>query len=101
MDTAPYPGGYLSHLGWKTDKTGKGIKLAGLFAKSEKEYLSRYYAPELLRPENLALLPAFHRFGWRCAKAFDALDSENVSAYVRELKAGLESARSQMPLPNI
>ena len=77
-------------FGWKTDKTGKGIKLAGLFAKSEKEYLSRYYAPELLRPENLALLPAFHRFGWRCAKAFDALDSEDVSAYVRELKAGLE-----------
>lgn len=77
-------------FGWKTDKTGKGIKLAGLFAKSEKEYLSRYYTPELLCPENLVLLPALHRFGWHCAKAFDALDSEDVSAYVRELKAGLE-----------
>lgn len=77
-------------FGWENDKTGIGVELARLFASSEKAYLSGFYAPELLCPENLMLLPAFHRFGWYCAKAFEALDSGDAPAYVRELKAGLE-----------
>lgn len=78
-------------FGWKSDKTGKGVELARFFAQSEKEYLTRVYNPELLRPESLNLLPALHRFGWYCAKAFDSLNSEDVSAYVRELKHGLDA----------
>lgn len=75
---------------WESDKTGKGVGLARAFAKSEKESLPCFYAPELLSPENLVFLPALHRFGWYCAKAFDFLDSGDVSAYVRELKEGLK-----------
>lgn len=74
---------------WKTDETGKGVELARLFAKSEREYLPRFYIPELLRPESLNLLPAFHRFGWYCSKAFEALASEDISTYIQELKSGL------------
>lgn len=76
---------------WKTAETEKGVKLARLFARSEKEYLSHFYAPELLCPENLAFLPPIHRFGWYCVEAFKALDSEDAPAYVRELKNGLEA----------
>lgn len=75
---------------WKTDKTGKGIKLARFFSKIEKEYLTHFFNAELLYPENLALLPMFLRFGWYCAKAFDSLDSGDISVYVHMLKAGLE-----------
>lgn len=78
-------------FGWENDKTGMGVELARLFASLEKAYLSGFYAPELLCPENLMLLPAFHRFGWYCAKAFEALESGDAPAYVRELKAGLET----------
>lgn len=78
-------------FGWENDKTGMGVELARLFASSEKAYLSGFYTPELLCPENLMLLPAFHRFGWHCAKAFEMLDLGDAPAYVRELKEGLET----------
>lgn len=76
---------------WEKDKTGKGVELARFFAQSEKEYLHWFYNPELLCPKSLNLFPALHRFGWYCTKAFEALDSEDASAYVRELKNGLDA----------
>lgn len=69
-----------------------GLELARLFAKTEHEFLPRYYAPELLCRENLSALPSLHRFGWHCSRAFDALDAGDSSGYVQELKAGMESA---------
>lgn len=77
-------------FGWKTDKTDNGFKLVRLFAETEQKYLSHFYASETLCLENLNLLPAFHRFGWHCTKAFEALDREDASIYIRELKAGME-----------
>ncbi len=79
----------IRSFNWKTEKTDIGLELARLFAQIEKEYLSRFYSSELLSSENMALLPAFHRFGWFCMKAFDALDFEDIPSYIRELKAGL------------
>lgn len=76
---------------WKAEKTDKGLRLARFFAKIENKYLIHFYAPGLLCPENLQLLPALHRFGWYCAKAFDVLDNGDVPVYIRELKAGLRS----------
>ena len=69
----------------------EGMDLARRFAAVEQKFLSLCYTPELLRPENLLVLPAMHRFGWHCAQAFHALDSGDLTGYVHCLREGLSS----------
>lgn len=76
----------------------QGSKMARLFAGMEKVFLSRYYAPEMLRRENVTLLPAMHRFGWHCVQAFDALDAGDAVGYARRLREGLTSVEGMKPM---
>lgn len=74
---------------WK--EAENGMDLARKFAVVERQFLTLCYAPEMLRPENLFVLPAMHRFGWYCARAFEALDSGDPAGYVRHLRQGLSA----------
>ncbi len=74
---------------WNSE--GDGTALARAYARTEKIFLPVYYAPNILREDNLDILPPMHRFGWYCAHAFDALDAGDTTGYVRLLRKGLES----------
>lgn len=74
---------------WKNE--AEGIDLARRFAAVERKFLTLCYTPELLRSENLFVLPPMHRFGWYCAQAFDALDGGDQVGYVRCLREGLST----------
>ncbi len=65
----------------------QGLSLAKAFADVERAFLTAYYTPEAL--QELSVLPAMHRFGWRCAQAFDALESGDAASYARFLREGL------------
>lgn len=69
----------------------QSMDLARIFVRVEEAFLSHCYAPELLCEENIWLLPAMHRLGWHCGRAFEALDADDPKGYVRRLRAGLES----------
>lgn len=69
----------------------RGLALTRRFAQVEGTFLPLCYAPEALTEEGLFLLPALHRFGWWCARAFQALDGGDPAGYVRFLRAGLEA----------
>ncbi|MDE7244670.1 MAG: hypothetical protein K2O18_11955, partial [Oscillospiraceae bacterium] len=65
----------------------QGLSLAKAFADVERAFLTAYYTLEAL--QELSVLPAMHRFGWRCAQAFDALETGNAVDYARFLREGL------------
>ena len=75
-----------------------GIELARFFAQTEECLISRYYRPEMLDEENYLILPALHRFGWHCARAFNALDAGSPDKYVRELRKGLHTCGIMKPM---
>lgn len=75
-----------------------GLDLARGFAAVEQKFLSLCYAPKLLRPENLFVLPSMHRFGWYCIRAFEALDGGDTVGYVRLLRKGLDTAKEMKPM---
>ena len=58
-----------------------------VFAEVEREFLTVYYAPGMLTEENLPMLPPMHRFGWHCARAFDALDTGDALGCVHTLES--------------
>lgn len=72
---------------WK--QTGRGMDLCRAFAGIEGAVLPRYYGEALLCEENIYVLPPVHRFGWYCARAFEALGSGDLNSYVRHLRVGL------------
>ena len=80
---------------WEAD--GDGVAAIRRFAAIERAFLSRYYAPAMLCGENICLLPPMHRFGWYCARAFDALDAGDAAGYVRLLREGLTQCESMKP----
>lgn len=84
--------------GWKEGDADKAMELARCFARLEKVFLPRFYAEEVLREENLSALPPMHRFGWYCARAFDALDSGDAMSYVKLLREGLAANKGMKPL---
>lgn len=67
----------------------QGLELARAFSETEWTFLHQYYMPSFLCEENIGLLPAFHRFGWYCAQAFDALENGDTAGYVHLLREGL------------
>lgn len=67
----------------------QGMALMYAFAEVERKYLPLCYAQETLREETLFLFPPVHRFGFYCARAFDALAQGDAAEYVRLLRAGL------------
>ena len=81
----------LKVCSWKEIDRETGILLVWTFAQVEKSYLPVCYTAEILQEENLLLLPPFHRFGWYCAQAFDALDDGDATSYVRLLREGLNT----------
>lgn len=76
----------------------RSMETIRVFAEVERKFLAVYYAPEMLTEENLSMLPPMHRFGWRCAHAFDALDAGDALGCVHALKAGLSSCESMQPV---
>lgn len=85
--------GALRKYPWSSEvqDTEQGMALARAFAKVEEEFLPRCYCKEILREDALFVLPPLHRFGWYCAKAFAAMESQDTVGYVRLLREGLES----------
>lgn len=69
----------------------QGMTVARVFAAVEREFLARYYTPQVLTDENAALLPPLHRFGWYCVQAFDRLGDGDSAGYIRALREGLET----------
>lgn len=82
----------------KDNNTISGMELAKFFAQAEEIFLSHYYKPEVLCEENIIILPALHRFGWYCAKAFRALETGNATEYIQKLRAGLRTCEVMKPM---
>jgi len=82
----------------KTPDVENGLNLARAFARTEKAFLPLCYASDVLTQENLYLLPPLHRFGWYCAQAYDSLNEKDAVAYVRLLRAGLETNMDMKPM---
>jgi len=74
----------------KWEDEAQGLELCRAFARTMDAFLARYYAPEVLCEENIALLAPLFRFGWYCSRAFAALDDGNTAEYVKLLHRGLE-----------
>lgn len=70
-----------------------GMELARQFAQAEKAFLPVCYGEQALEEEGLFLLPPMHRFGFYCARAFEALEGGDAGAYLRLLRLGLESCK--------
>ncbi len=81
----------LKVCSWKEIDRETGILLVRTFAQVEKSYLPVCYTAEILQEENLFLLPPFHRFGFYCTQAFDALDNGDATSYIRLLQEGLNT----------
>ena len=71
-----------------------GLSVVRDFARMEKAFLPFCYSPQVLREENLSVLPPMHRFGWYCVQAVEALDSGNAAGYVRLLRSGLSVCKN-------
>lgn len=84
--------------GGKEQEEAAGMTLARAFARMEQEFLPLYYAEDTLREERLFTLPALHRLGWYCVRAFDALDAGDTAGYVRLLREGLNTCEGMKPL---
>ncbi len=67
----------------------QGMAIARAFARIEGLFLPFCYAPGVLCPELLFMLPPMHRFGWYCVQAFQVLDGGDAPGCVRLLHAGL------------
>lgn len=76
----------VQSLDWKE----KGdMDLARTFARVEKAFVAACYSPEALGEGGLCAVPAMHRFGWYCARAFDALEAGDAVGCARFLRRGL------------
>lgn len=69
----------------------QGMMLVHAFTEAEKKYLPLCYTNEAMQEENLFLLPALHRFGFCCVRAFRALEQGNTVEYVQLLRIGLDA----------
>lgn len=65
---------------WKNE--AECYKISRTFAKVEREYIAQYFSSTVCSLELIDLLPAMHRFGWYCNKAFEALDAGKPIEYV-------------------
>ncbi len=90
-NTGKEVGSRKTHSTKKPSHGNRGMALARLFARVEESFLPAYYKAEVLREENIVLLPANRRFGWYSIRAFAALDAGDLAGYVRQLKAGLDA----------
>lgn len=75
--------------GGKAVNVEQGMTLVYAFVEIERKYLPLYYSQEALQEENLFLLPAIHRFGFYCVRAYDALAQGDAAEYVHLLRVGL------------
>lgn len=76
----------------------RSMETIRVFAEVERAFQAAYYTPEMRTEENLPMLPPMHRFGWHCARAFDALDAGDALGCVSALKAGLSTCESMQPV---
>ncbi len=77
----------LNAFDWKGD--GDGLAVVRYFARAEKEFLETVYSVEAMKEENFMLLQSEHRFGRRCADAFETLDAGDFTGYVKKLRQAL------------
>ncbi len=82
----------------KWEDEARGLELCRVFARTMGVFLMRYYAPEVLCEENIALLAPLFRFGWYCSHAFAALDAGDTAEYVKLLHRGLEVNPEMKPM---
>ncbi len=83
---------------WKEEDLEQSSRLARAFAEAERAYLPLCYSPAALRPENLFILPAIHRLGFFCVRAFQAADQGDELGYVRALRQALEAWSGAKPM---
>lgn len=69
-----------------------GKQLLRIFAQVEERFLSRCYTDKMLQGDAFWLLPPMHRFGWRCAQAFQAKERGNLTEYIAILRDSLQTA---------
>ena len=81
---------------WKDEK--QGLETARSFAQAEQEFLPSYYAPALLQPEQISILPPIHRFGFYCVQAYAALDAGDLLGYIQQLRKGLTVCEGMRPM---
>ena len=81
---------------WKDEK--QGLETARSFAQAEQEFLPSYYAPALLQPEQISILPPIHRFGFYCVQAYKALDAGDLLGYIQQLRKGLTVCEGMKPM---
>lgn len=67
----------------------QGVALAKTFARIEKTILPLSYSETMFEQDRMFALPPLHRFGFYCARAFDALDAGDRTDYIRLLREGL------------
>lgn len=82
-------------IDWKT-ADGRGMAVAGAFAKVEGAFLRRCYTPEAL--DDSSVLPPMHRLGWYCARAFEGLERGSTADYVHFLRGGLNAYPAMKPM---
>ena len=82
----------------KWEDEPRGMELARTFAQIENEFLRFSYTAEALEGDNLLILPPLHRFGYLCAKAFEALDAGDAVGYTRFLRKGLTVCEGMKPM---
>ena len=78
---------------WKD--ADQGMRLARAYAQIERVFLPAKYSAE--NPDGGKISP-FHRFGFYCAQAFDALDVGDSAGYVRLLREGLSVCEGMKPM---
>lgn len=78
----------------KWDGEARNMRLARTFAELESKFLPLCYAAEA----PLFVLPPLHRFGYFCARAFEALEAGKKADYVRLLREGLTSCPGMKPM---
>lgn len=75
---------------WEDVEQGNAI--CKLFFRYGQQYLGTVYHPDILKQENIALLPGIYRFAWYLVQANQAMEQKDEVGYVRNLRAGLETA---------
>lgn len=74
---------------YKWDSIKQGWAIVRTYVETERLFLPTVYTSSMLTESGALLLPPFHRFGWYCARAFDALGNGDTAGYVHLLREGL------------
>ena len=77
--------------GWGQD-AGLGNRLCQQFVTVGQKYLQQLYRLELLKEEQIHILPGMQRFAWHLHKAIRAEEQNKELVYIQNLRAALQDA---------